>query len=141
MPRIERSSAGVSIEYDEEEKEIEDICRGCPYECFCHKYCKPEICRMFKDDFDKWVPSSYQSSQKKSIGIVRVLCGYGKCADGRDGHFYYRYAKVTSISDRTGYRVVSIRSATETEWNAQELENKMKEINLDKFIPPPNPWR
>lgn len=142
--KIERSSAGIVIKYEEEEK-VPDICIGCPFSNSCYKYTNPILCREIKKDiekeFEKRVP--HQSPPEETISIIRVLHGHGKTSEGQNECYYYRYSRIKSVTDMNGYRIISKRTATEKDWIKYELEEQKKQEN--KFpdihlVPPPNPW-
>jgi len=121
-----------------------DICIGCCWRpmggsCLLWKYRSPDICKIIKEEFDKWEPNGYQSPPEISVSIIRVLSQW----DFNTKFKGYNYYRITSIVDINGYRIKSIKPATKAEWLAYLQKEKEKE-NLPRpsleECPPPNHW-
>jgi len=128
-----------------EKAKEEDICLRCHWNssggCLIYKYRRnPEICKSMRKILADEPTKHYISPSQKETSVVEIL-SYWNC-DTKEKRF--RYAKIISILDCNGWRIVLVRKTTLGEYQ-RFLDKKARKAKKAKArtllnIPPINPW-
>jgi len=127
-----------------EKTKEEDVCLRCHwnlYGCLIYKYRRnPEICKSIRKMIADEPTKHYISPNQKETSVVEIL-SYWNC-DTKEKRF--RYAKITSILDCNGWRIISVRKTTLGEYqrflDKKAREKAKKAHTLLAYIAPINPW-